>query len=205
MSDNEDTSPPLRDGTFVVFHSDILSVQRAVGPPIPEFFQPPEEGSKCPSSVRRKEAGDVFVDEPTRPQDTSQLKEGKSEVSSGTFNACAEARDREVLAGATSDEEVDGRGTMHLMVRVEHGGEVAIVGDVGEPLLEHGARVRLDFSEPRRLETERLPRDRCCLDARANASVPHAVLPPAVSPLALVTYLNGACLSSLPRLEYASE
>jgi hypothetical protein len=103
MSDNEDTPPALGDGTSVVFHSDILSVQRAVGPPIPEFFQPSEEGSKCPSSVRCKQTGDVFVDEPTRPQDTSQLKEGKSEVSSGTFNACAEARDREVLAVVDDD------------------------------------------------------------------------------------------------------
>jgi hypothetical protein len=44
MSDNEDATPSLG-------HSEVLSVQDSVGPPIPEFRQAPEEGSKVPSSV----------------------------------------------------------------------------------------------------------------------------------------------------------
>ncbi len=50
-SDNEDTSPALRDGSGPSPHSHVLSVQHSVGPPIPEFAQRPEEGAKVPSSV----------------------------------------------------------------------------------------------------------------------------------------------------------
>jgi hypothetical protein len=65
-SDNEDTLPSLGDGTRVAVHSGVLSVQDPVGPPIPEVFQPPEEGSKRPSSVLRQDTGDVFPDDPLR-------------------------------------------------------------------------------------------------------------------------------------------
>lgn len=50
-SDNEHTLPSLWDGTPVAVHSDKLSVQNAVGEPIPEEAQEPEEGTKVPSSV----------------------------------------------------------------------------------------------------------------------------------------------------------
>jgi hypothetical protein len=51
-SDNEDTSPALRDGSGPSPHSHVLSVKASVAPPIPEFAQRPEEGAKVPSSVR---------------------------------------------------------------------------------------------------------------------------------------------------------
>jgi hypothetical protein len=51
-SDNEDTSPALRDGSGPSPHSHVLSVKASVAPPIPEFAQRPEEGAKIPSSVR---------------------------------------------------------------------------------------------------------------------------------------------------------
>jgi hypothetical protein len=38
-SDNEDTSPALRDGSGPSPHSHVLSVQHSVGPPIPELAQ----------------------------------------------------------------------------------------------------------------------------------------------------------------------
>lgn len=50
-SDNEHTLPSLWDGTPVAVHSHKLSVQNAVGEPIPEEAQEPEEGTKVPSSV----------------------------------------------------------------------------------------------------------------------------------------------------------
>jgi hypothetical protein len=50
-SDNEHTLSSLRDGTPVAVHSHKLSVQNAVGEPIPEVAQEPEEGTKVPSSV----------------------------------------------------------------------------------------------------------------------------------------------------------
>jgi hypothetical protein len=45
MRDNEDSTASLGN-------SEVLSVQDSEGPPIPEFAQRPEEGSKIPSSVR---------------------------------------------------------------------------------------------------------------------------------------------------------
>jgi hypothetical protein len=50
-SDNEHTLPSLWDGTSVAVHSHKLSVQNAVGEPIPEVAQEPEEGTKVPSSA----------------------------------------------------------------------------------------------------------------------------------------------------------
>jgi hypothetical protein len=44
MRDNDDATASLRD-------SEVLSVQHSVGPPIPEFFQRPDDGAKIPSSV----------------------------------------------------------------------------------------------------------------------------------------------------------
>ena len=51
-SDNEHTSPALRDGTGMPVCSAPLSVQDPVGPPIPQFPQRPEEGTKVPSASR---------------------------------------------------------------------------------------------------------------------------------------------------------
>jgi hypothetical protein len=50
-SDNEHTVPSLRDGAPVAVHSHVLSVKNAVGEPIPEEAQEPEEGAKVPSLV----------------------------------------------------------------------------------------------------------------------------------------------------------
>lgn len=44
MSDNEDAAAALGD-------SEVLSVKHSVGPPVPEFAQRPEEGTKVSSSV----------------------------------------------------------------------------------------------------------------------------------------------------------
>jgi hypothetical protein len=44
-SDNEHATPALG-------YSEVLSVQDPVGPPVPEFAQPSEEGAKRPSSDR---------------------------------------------------------------------------------------------------------------------------------------------------------
>ena len=50
-SDNENTSPALRDGMAVPVASDPLSVKNPVRDPIPQLPQPPEEGTKIKSSV----------------------------------------------------------------------------------------------------------------------------------------------------------
>ena len=59
VSNNEHTTAALG-------HSEVLSVQHAVGPPIPEFAQRPEEGTKVPSSSAGQDARDIFPDDPAR-------------------------------------------------------------------------------------------------------------------------------------------
>jgi hypothetical protein len=51
ISDNEHTASALWDGMGEAACSDVLSVKHAVGPPIPEFAQEPEEGCEIPSAV----------------------------------------------------------------------------------------------------------------------------------------------------------
>src|SRR5262249_7835763 len=60
ISDNEHTLAAL-------CQSPVLSVQDSVGEPIPEFAQPPEDGSKCPSVVLRQDTGDILPDQPAGP------------------------------------------------------------------------------------------------------------------------------------------
>src|SRR3546814_17647761 len=57
ISDNEDATAPLGN-------SEVLSVENAVGEPIPEFAQRPEEGAKLPSAGAGQYARDVFPDRP---------------------------------------------------------------------------------------------------------------------------------------------
>jgi hypothetical protein len=57
ISDNEHATAALGD-------SEVLSVKDAVGPPIPELPQRPEDGSKVPSAVARQKARDVFEQKP---------------------------------------------------------------------------------------------------------------------------------------------
>jgi hypothetical protein len=68
----EDTPPPLGN-------SEVPSVQHSVREPIPEFRQGPEEGSKRPSPIRRQDTGDIFPDNPFRPDTRSQLQIDKGE------------------------------------------------------------------------------------------------------------------------------
>jgi hypothetical protein len=101
-ADNEHTTAALG-------HSEPLSVEDAVGPPIPQLAQRPEEGTKVPSSVGRQHTGYVFPDNPSRPVALSDLKECKHKSPSGVVKPFAEARDREALAGGSSDQKVDWR------------------------------------------------------------------------------------------------
>jgi len=86
MRNEEHTAPPLG-------YSEVPSVQHSPGEPVPEFRQPPEEGAKCPSSVRGQDAGDVLPDDPPRPQSSSQLQIDEGELASRIIEAFAESCD----------------------------------------------------------------------------------------------------------------
>jgi hypothetical protein len=147
-SDNEDTLPSLGDGTRVAVHSGVLSVQDPVGPPIPEVFQPPKEGTKSPSSVLRQDTGDVFPNDPLRAKCASQSEELQREATARVGKSCPKSCDGEGLAGRASDEEVDGWLAMNMVSWVDELGEVAMVRDLRVVVREDCARERLDLTEP---------------------------------------------------------
>ncbi len=161
VSDNEHTAASLG-------HSEILSVKNAVGEPIPEFCQPPEQGSKCPTSVCRQDAGDVFPYQPAGPISCSNGKIGKHEVATRVCQSFSESGDAEALAGSSADEKIDSCIGPYLEVRhvaeIRHGRIV---------MREQSARKRLDLAEPCRAPAQWMPRDTRGLDPRANGTVDH--------------------------------
>jgi hypothetical protein len=100
VADNEHTAATLGD-------SKPLSVKNAVGEPIPEFCQRPEEGAKIPSFSRRQDSGDVFPYHPLGPQDANKLSESEGQVSTRVFQSLSQPCDRERLARSSSAEKRD--------------------------------------------------------------------------------------------------
>lgn len=96
-SDNEDS-------TTVVGASEVSSVKRPIGPLIPEFFQPPEEGSKRPSSVRRQDTGDVLPQNNSWARETNQSKEVKSKYPTIVRESASQPLDGEGLTRRSPDE-----------------------------------------------------------------------------------------------------
>jgi len=107
ISDNEDTPSSLRDSPSKPVHSHVLSVQRSVRPPIPEFFQAPEECPKIPSSVRRQDSGHILPHHPSGAYALSQSKKFEGQVRTVVSQAAAQSGDRESLARGSSHENVD--------------------------------------------------------------------------------------------------
>jgi hypothetical protein len=120
MSDNEQALAPLGN-------PEVLSVQDSPGVPIPEFFQPSEEGSKVPSAARRQDTGDVLPDHPLGPQVTSNSKKLKGQVATRVIHSCSESGDAEGLAGRSGAEKVNwsmlGSYVCHVP-QIRHLGEV---------------------------------------------------------------------------------
>lgn len=92
-SDNEHTPSSLRDSPSKPVHSHELSVNDPIGPPIPEFFQPPEDGAKRPSAVLRQDTGDVLPNDPFGTVAISDSKKSESEVPAWVSQAFAQSRD----------------------------------------------------------------------------------------------------------------
>jgi hypothetical protein len=101
-SDNKHSTPSLGD-------SEKLSVHDPIGPPVPELFQPPEEGAKIPSSVARQDTGHVFPDNPSRPVTSSDFKKAEHESAPGIIEPLPQSGDAEGLAGSASDHNVNCR------------------------------------------------------------------------------------------------
>jgi hypothetical protein len=160
MADNEHTLPSLGQ-------SEVLSVQHSVGEPIPELAQPPEEGAKGPSSVRRQHTGDILPNQPAGTQSLSQPEILEHECTTLVVQSASESSARERLAGRAAHEKVD-----WLMVTSPDLGEVASERHV-KPVGEDGTREWRDLREERGSPAERAPRDGGGLDPRTDGAEDH--------------------------------
>ena len=100
MSDNEDATASLG-------HSEELSVQHSPGATIPEFRQRPDDGAKVPPAVRGQNTGDVFPDDPPRPQSASKPAKLDGQVATRILQAATSSGEGEGLAGSSSGQNVD--------------------------------------------------------------------------------------------------
>lgn len=155
MSDNEDSTAPLG-------HSEELSVQHSPGATIPDVRQRPEDGAKVPSAVRRQDAGDVFPDNPARPQSASKAAKLDGQIATRVLQSSSPSGDAETLAGRSARENIDRAGASI------DSGEVATVLDIGEVVRQQRRAKRIDLGQPRGPEAQRLPGDRRGFDAGAD-------------------------------------
>jgi hypothetical protein len=100
MSDNEHAAAAL-------WNSEVLSVENAVGEPIPEFRHRPENGTKVPPSVARQDSGDVLPHQPSGPFSVSKPKIFEGQVATVVVQSASESSNTEGLARGSSHEKVD--------------------------------------------------------------------------------------------------
>jgi hypothetical protein len=138
VADNEHTAATLGD-------SKPLSVKNAVGEPIPEFCQRPEEGSKIPSFAATEDARHVFPNDPFGLHDISKLDESEGQVATRVSQSAPEASDAEGLTGSASDHKVNWAAFIKHLLR-----DLGHVADVGEAkvVLDNGGREGLYLARP---------------------------------------------------------
>jgi hypothetical protein len=100
MSNNEDATASLG-------HSEELSVQHSPGATIPEFRQRPDDGAEVPPAVRGQNTGDVFPDDPARPQSASKPAKLDGQVATRILQAATSSGEGEGLAWSSSGQNVD--------------------------------------------------------------------------------------------------
>jgi hypothetical protein len=163
MSDNE-------HATAALWNSKVLSVKGSIGPPIPEFAQAPEEGTKVPSFVARQDAGDVLPNQPLGPQSASKRKELKGEVATVASHSRSESGDAEILAWGSAHENVD-----WVIFALFDRGEIAVQRRIAPMMFENGARERFNFGQKARPPAQAVPCDAGRLDPAANAPISHRI------------------------------
>jgi hypothetical protein len=155
VSDNEHTATSLG-------HSEPLSVQHSVGEPIPELCQPPEEGTKVPSSSRGEHTGDVFPNAPAGTEAVKKAEIDEGQVATRVSQSFAESGDGEGLAGGSSDQKLNCslfNGPFFMSVHV------SVVRNVRVVVREHLRWESLDLGEADGLPSEPMPSDGRGLDA----------------------------------------
>jgi hypothetical protein len=107
MSDNEHATAALGD-------SEVSSVKDPVGPPIPEVFQRPKDGSHVSSFVRRQQSIDVLEENPLRSEFSSEIHKRMEEPCAASSESSTIASQGNVLAWESSDEEIDSSGLFDI-------------------------------------------------------------------------------------------
>jgi hypothetical protein len=156
-SDNE-------DATAALWNSEVLSVQDSVGPPVPEFPQPSENGTKVPSSIARQHARDVLPDHPSGPCAVSKPKKFEGQVATIICQSASETGDTERLARCSANQKV-----CCSTVFISNFCEIATVDYMRPVMREYRAGEFLNLGKAKMLPAKRLPRYSISTDARANA------------------------------------
>jgi hypothetical protein len=121
-ADNEDTTASLGD-------SEPARVQYAVGPPVPELAQPPEDGRHVPSSVRAKQSGNILNKRPSWPHLGQYPLELKPETAALAPKTGPRSGHAEVLARESSVDEINTGGVVSPPSRWSHAFNVGARSD----------------------------------------------------------------------------
>tara|TARA_R100001594_G_C3904021_1_gene231596 strand:+ start:122 stop:565 length:444 start_codon:yes stop_codon:yes gene_type:complete len=142
--------------------SEKLSIENAVGEPIPAFDQRAEDGAKVFASVRAEYPWDIFPNDPGGSKLVNNLAESEGQVTTVIVQSSSESCNAEALAGGSSDKKVNCSGSFSKVV----------IGDVSEvryrrPMMrQHGARKLFNFGKPLRLPSEGFPGEAGGFDTR---------------------------------------
>ena len=114
----------------------------------------------------REDAGDILPNKPAGAQSFSQPKILKGQVAALVCQSAPESRDTERLAGGSANKNVN-----WFILPCLDGGEIAVQRHVRVMVLQDRARKGVNLGQERRAPPERMPCDRCGLDAAANGTV----------------------------------
>ena len=159
----------MRDSPSKPVDSDKLSVQHSVGETIPAFCQPSEDGGESSPAVQAEHTGDVLPYDPFGAKAASKETKFERQVTTLVIHTFSESGDAERLAGSSADENIDSC----ILPRFDSG-EIAVQWHARIMMLENGTRELVDLGKERGFPAERMPRNRCSLDAATYGPVNHA-------------------------------
>ena len=87
-------------------HSEVLSVENPVGPPVPEFPQATEERPKVAAGIAGEESRNVLEEDGGRSVSLHKVEEGEGEAGPGAGESSPLSCDAEILAGEAAGPEV---------------------------------------------------------------------------------------------------
>ena len=148
-------------------HSGKLRVQHAPRQRIPAFFQLPEQGSKCPSSVLRQGTGDVFPNAVRWLNLSNSSDVLEHELSALIGESFSLSGDAECLAGASAHDDI----CFSMESAPIDSRHVAQIGNVRESCSQHGGREGVHLREGKRAKSQWLPCHACRLNPRKDGDV----------------------------------